>query len=102
MRTETLESISAAGTKASIAGAGLSSFGLWTASEIAAVIGALVAVAGFVITWYYKRRANDRLEAEHLLRQQERQMRMDLMRATGQPHTACDTATDMGALETLE
>lgn len=102
MKTETLESIGANGTKLSIIGAGTASAGLWTASEIAAIVGALVAIAGLIITWYYKRKANRRLEAEHHLRQQERQMRMDLMRATGQPRTACDTPTDLGALEALE
>ena len=102
MKTETLESIGAAGNKAAIVGAGLSSAGLLTASEFAAIVGALVAIAGLIVTWYYKRKANRRLEAEHLLRQQERHMRMDLMRATGQPRTPCDTPTDLGALENLE
>lgn len=101
MKPETLDSIGTAGMKVSVIGAGTAGAGLWTASEIAAIVGALVAIAGVVITWYYKRKANRRLEAEHLLRQQERQMRMDLMRATGQPRTACDIATDMGALEDL-
>ncbi len=102
MKPETLDSIGAAGTKVTILGAGTAGAGWLTASEFAAIVGALVAIAGLVVTWYYKRKANRRLEAEHLLRQQERQMRMDLMRATGQPRTACDTPTDLGALEALE
>lgn len=102
MKPETLDSIGAAGTKMSIVGAGTAGAGWLTASEFAAIVGALVAIAGLIITWYYKRKANQRLEAEHLLRQQERQMRMDLMHATGRPHTACDTPTDFNALEALE
>lgn len=99
MKPETLDSIGTAGVKMSVIGAGTASAGLWTASEVAAIVGALVAIAGLVITWYYKRVANLRLDAEHQLRQQERQMRMDLMRATGQPHTACDTPSEFGAME---
>ncbi|KZK31994.1 holin [Delftia sp. GW456-R20] len=102
MKPETLDSIGTTGMKVSVLGAGTAGAGLWTASEVAAIVGALVAIAGLIITWYYKRKANRRLEAEHLLRQQERQMRMDLMRATGQPHTACETRTDFGALELQE
>lgn len=102
MKPETLDSIGAAGTKVTILGAGTAGAGWLTASEFAAIVGALVAIAGLVVTWYYKRKANRRLEVEHLLRQQERQMRMDLMRATGQPHSACDTPTDLGSLEMAE
>lgn len=102
MKPETLDSIGAAGTKMSIVGAGTAGAGWLTASEFAAIVGALVAIAGLIITWYYKREANRRLVAEHQLRQEERQMRMDLMRATGHPSTSCDTPTDYGALEALE
>ena len=52
-----------------------------------------------MVTWYYKREANRRLIAEHALRVQERQIRIDLMRATGRamPHD-----TDMAKLEADE
>lgn len=85
MKTETLESLGAAGNKATIVGGSVAGAGWLTASEFAAIVGALVAVAGLVITWYYKREANRRLVAEHNLRQQERQIRIDMMRATGHP-----------------
>ncbi|ADU99458.1 holin [Alicycliphilus denitrificans] len=98
MKTETLDSIGAAGNKVTIVGASLSGAGWLTASEFAAIVGALVAIAGVVITWYYKRQANRRLAAEHALRQQERQMRIDLMRATGLPQVPCGD-TDIGRLE---
>ena len=99
MKTETLDSIGAAGNKLTIVGGGLAGAGWLTATEFAAIVGALVTVLGLVITWYYKREANRRLTAEHNLRQQERQMRIDLMRATGRPVTH---DTDLGALEADE
>jgi hypothetical protein len=40
--------------------------GGWLASnEFLGLVGALVAVGGLVVTWYYKREANKRLIEEH-------------------------------------
>ena len=99
MKTETLESIGAAGYKATIAGGSVAVAGKMTATDIATYVGAAVAIIGLLITWYYKREANRRLAAEHALRQQERQIRIDLMRATGRP---VRHDTDLGALEADE
>ena len=99
MKTETLDSLGAAGNKATILGGGVAGAGWLTASEFAAIVGAMVAVAGLVITWYYKREANRRWVEEHALRQQERQVRIDMMRATGHP---VPHDTDLGALEVDE
>ena len=99
MKTETLESIGAAGSKATIAGGSVAVAGKMTATDIATYVGAAVAIIGLLITWYYKREANRRLAAEHALRQQERQIRIDLMRATGRPMRH---DTDLGALEADE
>lgn len=99
MKTETLESIGATGTKVSLIGAGTASAGLWTASELAAVIGALVAIAGLCITWHYKREAHRRLAAESDLRNRERLLRIDLMERAGHP---IPHDTDLGALEADE
>ena len=99
MKTETLESIGAVGNKVSVFGVGLSGAGWLTTSEFAAIVGAVVAVGGLVITWYYKREANRRLAIEHAMRQQERQMRIDLMRATQRP---VHHETDLGELEASE
>ncbi len=92
MKTETLEAIGAAGNKATIIGGSVAVAGKWTATDVAAYIGAAVAIIGLLITWYYKREANrmrieanKRDDAAHQLRQQERQLRIDLMRATGRP-----------------
>lgn len=101
MKTETLDVIGAVGNKVTIAGAGTAGLGWLTASEFAAIMGALVALGGFFITWYYKREANKRLALEHALRQQERQLRIDMMRKLGVPlpqGSESDFA-DMGADE---
>ena len=102
MKTETIEMLAGAGNKTTGGGALVGFLGWLASSNAIGAIGLAVAVIGMLVNWYYKREANRRLGAEHLLRQQERQMRMDLMRATGQPHTACDTPTDLGALEAME
>lgn len=99
MKTETLEAIGAAGNKATIAGGSVAVAGKMTATDIATYVGAAVAIIGLLITWYYKREANRRLAAEHALRQEERQIRIDLMRATGRP---VRHDTDLGALEADE
>ena len=61
------------------------------------MFGVCIALLGALVSWYYKREANRRLAAEHALRQQERQIRIDIMRASGLiPPTTRDT--DLGEL----
>lgn len=103
MKTETLEAIGAAGNKATIFGGSVAVVGKLSAADIATFVGAAVAVIGLLITWYYKREANKRLAAEDRRREiesqrrdSERQLRMELMRATGVPIHHSDT--DLGAL----
>lgn len=96
MKTETMDSLGAAGTKAVLLGAGTAAGGWLTASEFAAVVGALVAIGGLLLSWHYKRAANARHVAEHELRQRERQLRIDLMQAAGRPIPA---ESDIGRLE---
>lgn len=98
MKTETLEAIGAAGNKATIVGGSVAVAGKLSAADIAAYVGAAVAVIGLLITWYYKREANKRQalddlrrEAEHQRRETERDMRMQLMRASGVPVFHRDT-----------
>ncbi len=107
MKTETLEAIGAAGNKATILGGSVAVAGKMSAADLAAYVGALVAIIGLLITWFYKReaaklrRADDaRREREFLRRDAERQLRMDLMRATGAPARHYDT--DLGVLEVDE
>jgi len=68
-------------------------------SQAIGLLGICIALLGALVNWYYKREANRRFAAEHALRQQERQIRIDMMRATGRPvlHD-----TDLGALEADE
>lgn len=85
MKTETLEAIGAAGNKATLT-AGATTLWAWmTSNEFLGFSGFLIAIAGLVVTWYYKREANKRQAAESELRQQERRLRMARMQATGQP-----------------
>lgn len=80
MKTETIEIIGDIGNKTTIAGGGIAGAGWLTASEFAAIVGAIVAVAGLMITWYYKREANRRWAAEHVLRQEAMLIRVARMR----------------------
>ncbi len=96
MKTETMDSLSATGTKAALLGAASAAGGWLTASEFAAIVGALGAIGGLLLSWYYKRAANARYVAEHELLQRERQMRIDLMQTTGRPIPA---ESDIGQLE---
>ena len=85
MRNETIDALSATGSKVTVAGAGLSGWGWVVSNEFFGAMGLLVALAGLLINLYYKRKADARIEREALLRIQERQMRIDLMHATQQP-----------------
>lgn len=68
MQTETLDHLAATGGKTIAAGAGMTSWGWLISNEFLGLVGALVAVAGLGITWYYKRESNRRQAAEHALR----------------------------------
>lgn len=83
MKTETLDAIGTTGVKVSVVGAVGSGWGALSVNELAAVIGAIVAIGGLVITWYYKREAARLRRAEHAGREQERLLRMEMMRRTG-------------------
>ena len=103
MKTETLEAIGAAGSKATILGGSVAVAGKLSAADIAAYIGAAVAIIGLLITWFYKREAtkrqaadNRRREVEYQRREAERDMRMQLMRTSGVPVFHRDT--DLGEL----
>lgn len=100
MKTETLEAIGAAGNKATIIGGSVAVAGKMSAADIAAYVGAAVAIVGLLITWYYKREASRRQAAEAEDKRKERALRMELMRTTGRPIFPSDT--DLGALEADE
>lgn len=96
MKIDTLESIGAAGSKTAIVGAGMTSWSWFTSNEFFGAVGALVAILGLVITWYYKREANRRLSQEAAHRARERDLRMSLMMGTGRP---VQHDTDLATLE---
>lgn len=77
MKNETIEALGATGSKTIVTGAGLTSFGWITSNEFLGLVGAIVAVAGLAITWYYKREANRRHAREHELRMARLRRGMD-------------------------
>lgn len=83
MKTETLEAIGAAGNKATLAGGSLALAGRLSATDIAAYIGAAVAIIGLLITWYYKREA-------HKLRLREHELKADMLRRGIGPNVDMD------------
>lgn len=96
MKTETLEAIGAAGNKATIFGGSVAVFGKLSSTDIAAYIGAAVAIIGLLITWYYKREANKRTARYYQMKERESEVRIEMMRSTGRPVFQQDT--DMGEL----
>lgn len=74
-----IDTMSQMGDRATIAGAGLAGLGWMSASEFAAIVGAIVALGGLIISWYYKRAANARLDAEHHARMREQALRLKLL-----------------------
>lgn len=101
MKTETVEAIGAASSKATALGAFAGFWGWLTSSGTLGLIGAMCALGGWYVNWYYKREANRRHAAAEEHKRQEREMRMDLMRATGRPiYPPRDT--DLGVLEADE
>ena len=57
--------LAAAGSKATYGGASASVLGWLTANEFAVLIGAAVAVGGFLVNWYYKAKDDRRRQIEH-------------------------------------
>jgi hypothetical protein len=95
MKTETLDMLSTAGSRTSGGGAVVGFMGWLASSQAIGLFGVCIALLGALVSWYYKREANRRLAAEHHLRQQERQIRIDIMRRTG---VAVPGNTDLGEL----
>ena len=72
MKNETIDAIdvsmAAIGTKATYTGAGVSGLGWFLSNEFFGLAGVMIGVAGLLITWYYKHKADARLTREHDLR----------------------------------
>jgi hypothetical protein len=69
VKPEQLDAAASVGMKTSVAGATVAG-GAWAFSlnEVVAVLGLLAAVCGFFVSWYYKHKQNQRLQAIHDLR----------------------------------
>ena len=107
MKSETVDAIdvtmAAVGTKATYTGVGVSGLAWFLSNEFFGLAGILIGLAGIVITAFYKHKADKRhaLEErrrheEHQRRQDERALRMQLMRTSGVPIFHHDT--DLGEL----
>lgn len=106
LRNETIEVVSAASNKATIAGAGMTGVGFLTSSQFFGLVGIIIAIGGFLVNWYYKREANRRYAAEECRhqreeerREREHEMRMQLMRYGGKPVAYDAPLGELGAEE---
>lgn len=64
--------IAASATNATYTGAGAAVLGFLAADTVTAVLGATVAVGGFITNWYYRHKEDKRRQREHELRLRER------------------------------
>lgn len=81
MKDQAIEAtVTSLANKATGAGAGLALYGGWAASDIAAIGGLLIAVIGFCVTVYYKRKADRRDAAQEARETEEHSLRMDVLR----------------------
>lgn len=55
----------AVGSKATYTGAGMTLSGWLLSSEFAVLAGLVLGVAGFLVNWYYKYKADKRMQREH-------------------------------------
>lgn len=73
MQTENIEALADAGHRTAQAGGGITIVSWLTSSQGGVAIGILIGVIGLVIQWYYRRKQDQREEAEHQLRMSMRQ-----------------------------
>lgn len=84
MKSETIDAIdvsmAAIGTKATYTGVGVSGLGWFLSNEFFGLAGILIGLAGLVITWYYKHKADARHTREH-------DIRLEMLRRGQKPDT---------------
>lgn len=73
MQTESIEALADAGHRTAQTGAGTIIISWLTSSQGGVAVGILIGVIGLVIQWYYRRKQDQREEAEHQLRMTMRQ-----------------------------
>ncbi len=67
MKNETIDTLAAYGAKTTAVGTGMTGLAWFTSNEFFGLVGATVAIAGLLVTWYYKRESNRREAARHEL-----------------------------------
>lgn len=82
MKTDTIDTLAAVGNRVTGTGAGLTVLGWVTSAQFVSLAGLALALAGVLVNWYYRAKANRRNELEHALRvellRSKRQMESDL------------------------
>lgn len=69
MKDQAAESaVAAIANKVTYGGGATALWGAYTASDIAAVVGAVVAIVGFAVNYYFRRKDNKRNEEYHRAR----------------------------------
>lgn len=68
MNNEAVNHLATLGDRTAGAGAGMGVFGWLLSSQFIGLAGLVVALIGVLISWHYKREANRRHVAEHVLR----------------------------------
>lgn len=78
MNRESIEqTVSEISTKVTYTGAGTGALGWLLSSNFIGLVGVGVALAGFLVNWYYKHKQNQREEAEYLKRMDKLTTRPD-------------------------
>ena len=84
MKTSTIDSIGAASAKTSMtAGAVTATFSFMSHEMLFGIIGVLFTLLTFIISWYYKRKADARAEAIAQQKAQEHELRMEIIQQKG-------------------
>ena len=95
MKTSTMDSIGAASAKTSMtAGAVTATFSFMSHEMLFGIIGVLFTLLTFIISWYYKRKADARAEAIAQQKAQEHDLRMEMMRSQ-KGHLLFDPVSDI-------
>ena len=101
MRTQMMDRVGDISGKVTMtAGAASAVWGWVTVERVFSLIGVLCGVAGLLITWYYKRKADARHAAETALRLEERRLRVQMLREHHWPAERMDS--EIGKLEADE
>ena len=81
MKSEAIDlTLAAAGSKVTYGGAAVTGIGWLLSNQFFGLMGLVITLFGVGITWYYKRKANHRMEQEFALRCEEIKLRTELMR----------------------